>query len=280
MAARRAPFIAVETDLTKDERPAVIADLGGYNVYEARGRLFTLWSWCADRRLKDAPPSPVVNVADMRWSHRSSRSSNRTALVRIAREPLHTVMAGAPRFAVVAPYLVHRSNGERPGQAPRIHHAQRLLGTIVAQGEKHAVCAAFLAKHYGARVTGGWNGGSAANKPIDTITVRDHHSLVATSLTKLYGTSTGADVRDPMPTVTGEGQHIGAVAAHLVRYNAIALALSMSPAWATRSEPSTRHAGTVWSPRSSLATTGPAPASFRPHRSGRSTPRTATCWSP
>lgn len=55
MAQKRAPFIAVETDLTKDERPALIADLGGYNVYEARGRLITLWSWCADRRLKDAP---------------------------------------------------------------------------------------------------------------------------------------------------------------------------------------------------------------------------------
>ncbi len=55
MVQRRAPFIAVETDLTKDERPAVIADIGGYNVYEARGRLITLWSWCADRRLKDAP---------------------------------------------------------------------------------------------------------------------------------------------------------------------------------------------------------------------------------
>jgi hypothetical protein len=55
MTTRRAPFIAVETDLTKDERPAVIADVCGYNVYEARGRLITLWSWCADRRLKDAP---------------------------------------------------------------------------------------------------------------------------------------------------------------------------------------------------------------------------------
>lgn len=55
MAPRRAPFIAVETDLSKDERPAVIADLCGYNVYEARGRLITLWSWCADRRLRDAP---------------------------------------------------------------------------------------------------------------------------------------------------------------------------------------------------------------------------------
>lgn len=55
MAARRAPFIAVETDLNKDERPAVIGDVCGYNRDEAIGKLFRLWSWCADRRLKDAP---------------------------------------------------------------------------------------------------------------------------------------------------------------------------------------------------------------------------------
>lgn len=134
--------------------------------------------------------------------------------------PIPTITGGQRGgHAVVAPYLVHRSNGERPGQAPRIYDAQRPLGTIVAQGEKQAVCTAFLAKHYGDRVSGGWNGGSAADRPIDTITVRDHHALVAASLTKLYGTSTGADVRAPMPTVTGEGQHIGAVSAHLVRYN-------------------------------------------------------------
>lgn len=132
-----------------------------------------------------------------------------------------TTITGGARggHAVVAPYLVHRSNGERPGQAPRIYDAQQPVRTIVAQGEKHAVCTAFLAKHYGDRVSGGWNGGSAADRPIDTITVRDHHSLVAASLTKLYGTSTGADMRTPVPTVTGEGQHIGAVSAHLVRYN-------------------------------------------------------------
>lgn len=137
-----------------------------------------------------------------------------------ANEPLRTVTASKRgEFAVVAPYLVHRSNGERPGQAPRIYDVERPIGTVVAQGQKHALCAAFLAKHYGDRPTGGWPGGSAADRPLDTVTIRDHHSLVAASLTKLYRTSTGADVRTPMPTVTGAGQHIGAVAAHLVRYN-------------------------------------------------------------
>jgi hypothetical protein len=55
MSDRRAPFVAVRTDVRKDERVSVIADVGGYNRYEALGRLVDLWCWCADRKLEDAP---------------------------------------------------------------------------------------------------------------------------------------------------------------------------------------------------------------------------------
>jgi DNA (cytosine-5)-methyltransferase 1 len=122
-------------------------------------------------------------------------------------------------FAIAVPYLVHRSNGERPGQAPRIYDLHRPLGTIVAQGEKHALTAAFLAKHFSDRPTGGWPGGQVMDAPVGTVTAQDHHAVVAVSLTKLYGTSTGSDPRAPMPTVTADGQHIGVVAASLIRYN-------------------------------------------------------------
>src|SRR6185436_16554828 len=88
-------------------------------------------------------------------------------------DPLPTVCAGGGQFGIAVPYLVHRSNGERDGQAPRIYDVARPLGTIVAQGQKHAVCAAFLAKHYSARDTGGWNGGSSADAPVGAVTVRD-----------------------------------------------------------------------------------------------------------
>lgn len=117
-------------------------------------------------------------------------------------EPLRTITTLGAQYHVAVPYLVHRSNGERVGQAPRIYDV-----------------AAFLAKHYGQRDTGGWNGGAQLDLPIGTVTAQDHHAVVAAHLTKLYGTSTGADAREPVPTVTGEGQRIGAVAAHLVRYN-------------------------------------------------------------
>lgn len=123
---------------------------------------------------------------------------------------IHDIAAPAPtvtaahrgELGLVTPYLVHVSNGERPGQEPRIYDVQRPLGTVVAQGQKHALCAAFLARHYSDRPSGGWAGGAALDRPLPTVTTRDHHSLVAAFLTKFYGTSTGADLREPAPTVT------------------------------------------------------------------------------
>jgi DNA (cytosine-5)-methyltransferase 1 len=136
-------------------------------------------------------------------------------------EPLRTVTA-SPRgeFAIAVPYLVHRSNGERPGQAPRIYDAERPLGTIVAQGQKHALVAAFLAKHYGDRATGGWSGGAAADRPIDTITARDHHSAVVANLVRYNGDRAGAervaDVADPIGTLDTSRRY-GLIASHLIK---------------------------------------------------------------
>ena len=53
--SKRAPFIALYTDVLKDESLHVLADIGGYNRYEALGRVSVLWLWCRDRGLQDAP---------------------------------------------------------------------------------------------------------------------------------------------------------------------------------------------------------------------------------
>lgn len=151
------------------------------------------------------------------------RRGGEASRARTVDEPVPT-QTTANRFALVAPYLVHRSNGERVGQAPRIYDVQRPIGTIVAQGQKHALCAAFLAKHYGERATGGWNGGAPLDRPADTITVRDHHALVATHLIKFQGTSeahldaSAVPVDAPMPTITAQGWKLAQVAAFLVKY--------------------------------------------------------------
>lgn len=138
-------------------------------------------------------------------------------------EPLRTITASKRgEFALAVPYLVHRSNGERVGQAPRIYDIGRPLGTIVARGQKHAVCAAFLAKHYGDRGTGGWPGGSQVDLPFGTVTVRDHHSLVAANLIRYNGDVPGAErtagLDEPLST-QDTSRRFALVASFLSRYN-------------------------------------------------------------
>lgn len=153
---------------------------------------------------------------------------------RSAEEPMRTITASKRgEFVLVAPTLVQTGYGEREGQAPRAPGLHKPLGTVVPGG-KHGLVAAFLAKHYG-----GPNGHATPGQPMTTpagaITAQDHHALVTTQLelpgtrpdaaaafvTKFYGTSTGADAAEPLPTVTANGRgggHLAEVRAFLVKY--------------------------------------------------------------
>jgi DNA (cytosine-5)-methyltransferase 1 len=143
-------------------------------------------------------------------------------------EPMHTICAGgdmkrdagaAHAMGLVAPTLIQAGYGERPGQAPRSLDLQKPLGTIVAQGQKHALVSAFIAKHYGDT---GQRPGSKADEPVNTITACDHNSLVTSNLVKLRGTSKdGQPVSDPLHTITANGRgggHFAEVRAFLLKY--------------------------------------------------------------
>jgi len=133
--------------------------------------------------------------------------------------PMPTVTAAnRGELALVVPSLVHRSNGERPGQAPRIYDIQQPHPTIVAQGLKTSLVVAHLAKHYGERRPGEVMG-QQMDLPIGTVTTRDHHALVAASLVKFYGTSNARPVSEPLDTVTAGGWKHGVNMAFLSRYN-------------------------------------------------------------
>lgn len=142
-------------------------------------------------------------------------------------EPLRTV-TGSRRgdLAIVAPTLVQTGYGERAGQAPRCLDLHAPLGTVVGCGQKHGLGAAFLAKH---NAGGGGQGstGSRLDEPIHTVTARDHHSLVLAFLLKYYGTSTAADVRNPMPTVLARDEHIGLVTVRGERYAIVDVGMRM-----------------------------------------------------
>jgi DNA (cytosine-5)-methyltransferase 1 len=124
-------------------------------------------------------------------------------------QPLSTVTSQAEHL-LVAPTLVQTGYGERAGQSPRVPGLDKPLGTVVAGGAKHALVAAFLAKHYTGVV------GSDLRRPIGTVTAVDHHSLVAAFLVKFYGSGgqwAGCDepmhtlpTKDRMGLVTVAGQ--------------------------------------------------------------------------
>lgn len=171
------------------------------------------------RHRSEGTPAPVVVtpiIAKVK-THGGGGNDAKTA-----DEPIGTVTASKRgEFAVIAPYLVHRSNGERVGQAPRIYDAQKPLGTVVAQGRKQALCMAFLARHFGGRGTSG----SDLAEPARTVTAKDHHALAVAHVVKFQGTSeshinaSSSSMEAPVPTITSQGMKLAQVTAMMVRYN-------------------------------------------------------------
>lgn len=129
---------------------------------------------------------------------------------RSTRDPYQTITAKGDA-AIVAPYFIPRY-GEREGQPPRTLDAQRPMPTIVPTGNHAQLVSAFLTKHYGGVV------GTPVDTPAGTVTTIDHHALTAATLAKLRGTSSDADVADPLHTISAGGNHHAAVAAFLQKY--------------------------------------------------------------
>jgi DNA (cytosine-5)-methyltransferase 1 len=159
-------------------------------------------------------PRPYI----VQFSHQGSGDGSK---VRPVDAPLSTIVTKAEHCLVV-PTLVQTGYGEREGQAPRVLDINAPVGTIVAGGGKHALVAAFLAKHNGSGET--WNAaiGQPLDTPTHTITGTDTKALIVASFTKFYGTSTGCSVDQPAPTILSGGEkgghHIGLVAALMTKF--------------------------------------------------------------
>ena len=139
------------------------------------------------------------------------------ARVHDIQEPLRTVTtANGGEFMLAVPTLVQTGYGEREGQAPRSLDIHKPLGTVVAGGAKHALVAAFLAKHYGGNYTGP---GVDMRDPAATVTTVDHHAVVAAHMINMKGTQRSARAAtDPSTTICAGATHAGLVAAFLAPY--------------------------------------------------------------
>lgn len=174
------------------------------------------------RRIAHGVMRYVVNAAEpyvVRIGHTGHGDSGK---VRSVREPVSTITSKA-EHVLCSPTLVQTGYGERAGQAPRALGLHKPLGTVVAGASKHALVAAFLAKHYTGVV------GSQLDDPIGTVTSVDHHSLVAPLLVDSAHSDVSPSgvkrwshgnrqITKPAQTVVASGGNAALVSAFLTAY--------------------------------------------------------------
>jgi DNA (cytosine-5)-methyltransferase 1 len=135
------------------------------------------------------------------------------------REPFRTfTCAHRGEHALIVPTLIQTGYGERPGQSPRVPGLHKPLGTAVASGAKHALVCAFLAQHNNHRGRDP-NAGRSLSKTMSTLTATPQQGIVTAHLLSLKGTGRHRDMREPMFTQCGGGNHIAAVHAFLMKYH-------------------------------------------------------------
>jgi DNA (cytosine-5)-methyltransferase 1 len=179
------------------------------------------------RYVLDAAAPFIVRIGHT--GHGDSGKSRR------ASEPLSTITSKAEHL-LATPTLVQTGYGERAGQAPRVPGLDKPLGTIV-NGQKHALVAAFLAKHYGGVV------GSPLPEPIGTVTSVDHHSLVAANVVRQnFGDKPSDSLDEPLRTVTTQHNKHALVTSHLAKLRGTSNSASTAEPLATVSAQGFHHA--------------------------------------
>jgi DNA (cytosine-5)-methyltransferase 1 len=145
-------------------------------------------------------------------------------------------------FSMVSAALV--GVGGRAGDSrPRGLDEPTATGTAKADV---AIATAFLEKSFGGNESPGW----PLDKPISTVTTQDHHRLVTAHLTKFRTGSTGAELVEPMPTITagpkenpaGAAHALGMVSSHLVKLRGTSSTASMEEPLHTISAQGQHHA--------------------------------------
>lgn len=90
---------------------------------------------------------------------------------------------------------------------------------------RYALSVAHIMKNYG----GGYNGaGSAADAPLDTVTAKDHNSLVTAHIMTMRNNMDGQPIDEPLTTISCSGAHHAEVQAFLVKYFSTGAAKSVN----------------------------------------------------
>lgn len=127
--------------------------------------------------------------------------------------PIDTVMAGAARFGLVSPTLIQYHSEQNEGEV----RGQELTEPIMTidTAPRYALSVAHIMKNYGGNYQGA---GSAADKPLDTVTAKDHNELVTAHIVTLRNNMDGQPMNEPLTTISCSGAHHAEVEAFLIKY--------------------------------------------------------------
>jgi DNA (cytosine-5)-methyltransferase 1 len=126
-------------------------------------------------------------------------------------EPLQTITS-KNGWGIVTPHITkfqQNSTGQRPDEP---------MHTVMAGATRFALVSAFLAQYH-TETAHSEVRGQTLTEPILTLDTSNRYGLVTSHLVKMYGTNIGQKVEEPLHTVTAGGNHFGEVRAFLTQYN-------------------------------------------------------------
>lgn len=128
------------------------------------------------------------------------------------KDPIHTITTGNQQ-CLISPTLIQYHSETAQGEVRGQSIDEPIM--TVDSSNRYGLVASFLHKYY----DGGYKGaGESMEKPLPTVTSRDHNSVVTANLIQMNNHCDGRDIREPIPTITAGDGHFGEVRAFLVKY--------------------------------------------------------------
>lgn len=126
--------------------------------------------------------------------------------------PLHTVTTGNRNF-IVAPTLIQYHSETAKDEV----RGQEISEPLMTQdtSNRYALSCAHIMKNYAGDYTGA---GSKEDEPLDTVTAKDHNSLVTAHIMTMRRNMDGQKADEPLTTISCSGAHHAEVQAFLVKY--------------------------------------------------------------
>ncbi len=120
---------------------------------------------------------------------------------------------GGNRNFVVMPTLI-QYHSETSKDETRGQQVTEPIMTVDGSN-RYGLVTSFLQKYY----DGGYKGnGADISDPLPTVTTKDHNSLCVATLIQMNNHCDGRDIEQPLPTITSGDGHFGEVRAFLIKY--------------------------------------------------------------